>query len=146
MKLKIGILALDIPLYKNYDFYSGQIRTLVAMATYCFHTLIMEKVEIGNFFCFIVDNRILFLQKCLLNSSPHFIRLLTELLNLIGCRGKIKSYFSKKVCFSRTISRLKVTYMFMVFATSLVAFLFLCYCRYFDETFTAMLLAFHCCG
>ena len=34
---------------------------------------------------------ILFLQKCLLNSSPHFIRLLLELLNLIGCRGKIKS-------------------------------------------------------
>ena len=36
MKLKIGILALDIALY-IYDFYSGQIRTLVAMATYCFH-------------------------------------------------------------------------------------------------------------
>ena len=93
MKLKIGILALDIALYKIYDFYSGQIRTLVAMATYCFHRLIIGKVEIGNFFCFIVNNRNLFLQKCLLNSSPHFIRLLTELLNLIGCRGKIKSYF-----------------------------------------------------
>ena len=63
-----------------------------------------------------------------------------ELLNLIGCWDKIKSYFSEKVCFSRTISRLKVTYMFIVFATSLVVFLFLCYCRYFDETFTAMLL------
>ena len=34
MKLKIGILAFDIALYKSYDFYSGQIRTLVAMATY----------------------------------------------------------------------------------------------------------------
>ena len=32
--------------------------------------------------------------------------------------------------------------MFMVVATSLVVFLFLCYCRYFDETFTAMLLVF----
>ena len=96
MKLKIGILALDIALYKSYDFYSGQIRTLVAMASYCFHRLIMGKVKIGNFFCLIVDNRILFLQKCLLNSSPHFIRLLTELLNLIGCQGKIKSYFRKK--------------------------------------------------
>ena len=30
----------------------------------------------------------------------------------------------------------------MVFATSLVVFLLLCYCRYFDETFTAMLLCF----
>ena len=86
MKLKIGILALDIALYKSYDFYSGQIRTLVAMATYCFH-----RPNFGNFYCFIVDNRILFLQKCLLNSSPHFIRLLSELLHLIGCQGKIKS-------------------------------------------------------
>ena len=73
-----------------------------------------------------MDNRILFLQKCLLNSSSHFITLLSELLNLIGCRGKIKSDFSKKVCFSRTMSRLKVTYMFMTLATSLVV-LFNCY-------------------
>ena len=86
MKLKIFILALDIALYKSNDFYSGLIRILVAMATYCFHRLI-----IGNFYCFIVDIRILLLQKCLLNSSPHFIRLLSELLNLIGCLGKIKS-------------------------------------------------------
>ena len=64
--------------------YSGQIRTLVAIATYYFHRLII-------FYCFIADNRILFLQKCLLNSSPHFMRLLSELLYLIGCRGKIKS-------------------------------------------------------
>ena len=88
-------------------FYSGRIRTLVAMATYSFHRLIMGKVEIGNFYCLIGDNRILFLQKCLLNSASHFIRLLSELLNLIGCRGNIYSYFSKKTCFSRTISRLK---------------------------------------
>ena len=57
MKPKIGVLALDIALYKICDFYSGQIRTLVAMATYCFHRLITGKVEIGNFFCFIVDNK-----------------------------------------------------------------------------------------
>ena len=72
-------------------FYSGRIRTLVAMSTYSFHRLIMGKVEIGNLYCLIGDNRILFLQKCLLNSSPHFIILLTELLNLIGCWGKMKS-------------------------------------------------------
>ena len=41
MKLIIGILALDIALYKSCDLYSGQIRTLVAMATYCFHRLII---------------------------------------------------------------------------------------------------------
>ena len=31
-----------------------------------------------------MDNRILFLQKCLLNSSPHFIRLLSELKTFVG--------------------------------------------------------------
>ena len=51
-------------------FYSGRIRALVAMATYSFNRLIMEKVEIGNFYCLTGDNRILFLQKRLLNSSP----------------------------------------------------------------------------
>ena len=61
-----------------------------------------------------MDNRILFLQKYLLNNYPHFIRLLSELLNLIGCGGQDKKFIlEKKVCISRTISRLKVTYMFM---------------------------------
>ena len=62
------------------------------LVCYCFHRLIMGKVEIGNFYRLIGDNRILFSQICLLNSSPHFIRLLLELLNLIGCRGNINSY------------------------------------------------------
>ena len=69
-------------------------RTLVAMVTYSFIRLIMGKVEIGNFYCLIGDNRILFLQKCLLNSSPLVIRLLSDYLNLIGCRGNVKSEFS----------------------------------------------------
>ena len=56
----------------------------------------MGKVEIGNLYCLNVDNKILFLQKCLLNSSPHFIRILSELLNLIGCRGNINSKFSQE--------------------------------------------------
>ena len=34
-------------------FCSNRIRTLVASATYSFHILIMVKVEIGNFYCFI---------------------------------------------------------------------------------------------
>ena len=72
-------------------FYSGQIRTLVSMAAYIFHSLIMGKVEIANFYCLIGGNKILFLQQCLLNSSQHFKRLLPELLNLIGCRGNINS-------------------------------------------------------
>ena len=74
-------------------FYSGRIRTLVAMATYSFHRLIKGKVEIGNFYCLIGDNRILFLQKRLLNRSKAVL--------------------------------LQV---------------------YFNETFTAMLLVFHCFG
>ena len=77
----------------------------------------MGKVEIGNFYCLIGDNRVLFLQKCLLNSSPHFIRLLSELLNLICCRGKI--------CFSRTISRLKV-HQVHVYGISLVMLFYCC--------------------
>ena len=69
---------------------------MVAMATYSFHRLIMGKVEIRNFYCLIEDNRILFSQKCLLNSCPHFIRLLWEFLYLIACQGNINSSFSKK--------------------------------------------------
>ena len=64
-------------------------RTLVAMATYSFNRLIMGKQEIGNFYCLIGDNKILFLQ-----------RLLSDSLNLIGCRGNnVKSEFSKKSLF-----------------------------------------------
>ena len=48
-------------------------------------------------------------------------RLLSDSLNLIGCRGNVKSEFSKKkACFTRIISRLKVTYMFMALTNSLV--------------------------
>ena len=75
-------------------FYSSRIRTLVAMVTYNCHRLIMGKVELGNFYCLVgddSDDRFLFLQKCVLNSSPHCIRLLSELLNLIGCLGNINS-------------------------------------------------------
>ena len=65
------------------------------MANYSFHRL-MGKVKIGNFYCLIGDNRILFLQKYLLNSSSHFIRLLSELLNVIGCWGNINSLIFEK--------------------------------------------------
>ena len=49
MKLKLGIHALDLGLYINCVFYSGRIRTLVAMASYIFHLVIMGKVKIDNF-------------------------------------------------------------------------------------------------
>ena len=53
-------------------FYSGRIRTLVAMATYSSHRLIMGKIEICDFF--LSQWRYLdFLQKCLLSSPLCFI-------------------------------------------------------------------------
>ena len=55
MELKLGIHATDIILYMNCVLYSGWIRTLVAMATYSSHRLIMGKVEIDSFFCLIGD-------------------------------------------------------------------------------------------
>ena len=51
LKLKLGIHAENISLYKKLCFYSGQIRTLIAMATYSSHSLIMGKVEIESFYC-----------------------------------------------------------------------------------------------
>ena len=51
MKLKLGIQAYSFNLYRNYDFYSGKIRTLVAMANYISHRLIMVKVKVDIFFC-----------------------------------------------------------------------------------------------
>ena len=73
--------------------YSNRIRTLVAMATYSSHRLIMGKEEIDNFS---VSIGILesFLQKCLLNSLLRFVQLLSKSVNLIGCRGGKKGQFS----------------------------------------------------
>ena len=67
-------------------FCSGRIRTVVAMATYSSHRLIMGKEEIDNFFSSLWIF-VFFLQKSLFSSPVRFIRLLSELVNLIGCRG-----------------------------------------------------------
>ena len=48
---------------KSCVFYSNRIRTLVAMATYNSHNLIMGKEEIDNFFCLIGDILIFFTKK-----------------------------------------------------------------------------------
>ena len=42
-------------LYRSCVFYSGRIRTLVAMATYSFHRLIMGNVEI-DYFCQVIGD------------------------------------------------------------------------------------------
>ena len=56
-------------------FCFNRIRTLVAMATYSSHRLIMGKVELA-FFSVSIEIFGFFLQKCLLSSPLHFIRLL----------------------------------------------------------------------
>ena len=66
------------------------------MATYNSHKLIMGKEEIDNVSVSIGVCGILFLQKCLLNSSLRFIRLLSKSLNLIGCRGDKGFYIHVK--------------------------------------------------
>ena len=68
------------------------------MATYSFNRLKMGKVEIGNFYCLIGDNRIYFYRNVYWIVFT-VIRLLSDSLNLIGCRGNIKSEFSKKSLF-----------------------------------------------
>ena len=77
--MKLGMHAYDISLYINSVLCSGRIRTLVAMATYSSHRLIMGKAEIDNFFCL---NRYyiwhLFSQKCLLSSPLCFIWFLSK--------------------------------------------------------------------
>ena len=77
-------------------FGSNRIRTLVALATYSSNRLIMEKVEICNFYLSqwrYLETKI---QKCLLSSPLHFIRLLFKSVNLIGCQGHKKGKISKK--------------------------------------------------
>ena len=93
MKLKRGIHAKDSSLYKNCVFYSGRIRTLVAMATYSSHRLIMGKEEIDNFLVSLGIFGFFFLQKCLLSSPLRFMRGLSKSVNLIGCRRGKKGQF-----------------------------------------------------
>ena len=64
MKLILCIHVNEIRLYINCVFYSGWIRTLVAMEIYIFHRLIMEKVEIDNFCCLIDYILKIILRKC----------------------------------------------------------------------------------
>ena len=74
-------------------FYSNRIRTLVAMATYSSHRLIMGKEEIDIFFLSHGGYLDFFLHKCLLSSPLGSIQLLSKSVNLIGCRhGKMGQF------------------------------------------------------
>ena len=74
-------------------FNFGRIRTLVAMATYSSHRLIMGKVKICNFFLLNGDIWKKKLQKCLLSSPLYFIYFLSKSVYLIGCWGGKKCQF-----------------------------------------------------
>ena len=77
-------------------FCSGRIRTLVAMATYNSHSLIMGKGKLTNFLSqwgYLEKYTELFIDYNLL----YFIGLLSKALNLIGCRVAIRVNFRKNV-------------------------------------------------
>ena len=78
-------------------FSSKRIRTLVAIATYSFHRLIMGKVEINNFFLSQLGYLDFLLQKWLLSSPLRFVRLLSKSMNSIGCQGTKRVNFRKKM-------------------------------------------------
>ena len=63
------------------------------MTTNSSHRLIMGKEETDNFF-FLIGDIWIFLQKCLLSSPLHIIRLLSKSVNLNGWRRDKKGKFS----------------------------------------------------
>ena len=79
---------------KKLCFCSDRIRTLVAMATYSSHGLIMGKRGNWQYFLSHWGYLEFFLQKCLLSSPHHFIWFLFKSVNLIGCPGGKKGQFS----------------------------------------------------
>ena len=116
---------------------SNWIRTLVAMANYSCHWLVMGKVEIGIYCCLTADMLIKVLQKCSLSSLLPNIWILSKPLNLIGCHGNRNIKFAKK--YSKIISseairgmKLKlyrnVTEMFIILASIKICFYYCCLC------------------
>ena len=94
VKLQIGIHAQDISLYINSDFCSGRIKTLVVMAPYSFHRLLMGKMKIDNVFCLNGDIWNLFIfTEMFFSCLIRFICPLSKLPNLFGCQGNKKGKF-----------------------------------------------------
>ena len=144
------------------------------MATYSYHWLIMEKVEIGIYCYFTVDILTKNLRKCFLSSTLWSIWILSKLLNLIGCPGNRKDKFAEKyskifsseairgmnltLCrnahnislYKKCVSLLPLLMCFRCYDN--LKFLLTCnekcessplllsHCRYFDKSFTEMLL------
>ena len=68
-------------------------------------------MEICNFYRFIEDIEILFLQNCLLSSPPRFRQLLSKSLYLFGCYSNVKGKFWKKyskIFFSEAVRRMRL--------------------------------------
>ena len=72
-------------------------RTLVAMATLIFHTLIMGKMQIGIYCYFIADILAKVFEKCLLSGPLPNVYVLSKPLNLIGCHGNQKAKFATNI-------------------------------------------------
>ena len=95
MKLKL-CRNVNISFYKNCVFYCRCSYAFVALSTYSFHRLIMEKVKVGLYFYLTADIFTEVFQKCSLSSPLTNIWILSKPLNLIGCYGNRNDKFAKK--------------------------------------------------
>ena len=87
----------DISLYINCVFYSGRIRTLVALATYSSHSLIIGKVEIETVFSVSLEIFEFFFHRYVYWVVLHVSYAFCPNLKLIGCRGDMKGKFLKNI-------------------------------------------------
>ena len=95
----------------NCVFCSSRIRTLVAMATYSSHRLIMGKGEIDNFFCLIGDILNFFFTEMFIECSSMFHMTFVQIGEFDWLSGWQKgSIFLKclKIFFSETIWGMKL--------------------------------------
>ena len=92
--------AKDISLYISCGLYSSRIRTLVVMATYSSHRLIMGKEEIDNF-NFIGDNRFFFCTEMFIELSSMFHTTFVQI-------AQFDWLTDSKVFFSETVKRMKL--------------------------------------
>ena len=114
-------------------FCSNRIRTLVAMADYSFHWLIMGKMEIRNFL--LSHHRYLccfFLQKCFMSSPLQFIWILSKSLNLIGHHATKMVNFRKNIqksSLQKSVRGMKLKICNHVHDISLyINYVFYCHC------------------
>ena len=111
----------------NNCFCSNWIITLVAMATYSFHWLIMRKMKIGIYCYLRSDILTKVLEKCSLSSPLLYISFLPIPLNLTGCHGNRKTKFVEKKIQNLLRSHKVISWnfaeMFIILASTKIVFL-----------------------